>query len=327
MDPALYKEVKVRRGLTYRYYYSPADTGKPTLFFIHGFPSSSFEWTRQVAHFKPKGYGLLIPDCLGAGGTSKPSDYHDFRWKLQAEDLIDVLDAESPVIGIGHDWGSMLLSALAQHHQDRFTAFAWIALSYLAPGREPFDFERSLDALKEQVGSEVFGYQAFFNRPDAHTKCEQHIDSFIQLVYPATPETWIEGMCPRGKAQEWIEGDKQPGRAPWISDQEYATIRSTLLQNGLQSAMNFYKAYIADISLEDNKALSEEQGRIKIPALFVATMRDYVCRADFGKAVMRQWAPHTDVIELNTGHWAQYEATAELNDALEKWVNKVVVKS
>ena len=107
MDASKYRACTTRRGYTYGYYHAPpASPEKPTLLFIHGFPSSSFEWTPQVAHFKPKGYGLLVPDCLGAGGTSKPSDYHDFRWKLQAEDLIDVLDAESPatVIGIGHDW-------------------------------------------------------------------------------------------------------------------------------------------------------------------------------------------------------------------------------
>ncbi len=106
MDPAKYKDVKVKRGLIYHYYYSPAAPGKPTLFFIHGFPSTSFDWHRQVAHFEPKGYGLIVPDTLGYGGTSKPQDPAAFRWKLQAQDLIDVLDAENPdtVIGIGHDW-------------------------------------------------------------------------------------------------------------------------------------------------------------------------------------------------------------------------------
>lgn len=106
MDPAKYQDVKVTRGLTYHYYHSPAAPDKPTLLFIHGFPSSSFDWHRQVAYFEPKGYGLIVPDTLGYGGTSKPQEPEAFRWKLQAQDLIDVLDAEKPatVIGIGHDW-------------------------------------------------------------------------------------------------------------------------------------------------------------------------------------------------------------------------------
>ena len=43
------------------------------------------------------------------------------------------------------------------------------------------------------------------------------LDSFIQLVYPPTPETWVEWFCPFGKAQEWVEGNNLPGRAPWMT--------------------------------------------------------------------------------------------------------------
>ena len=106
MDTSKFKTCTVRRGHTYRYYVSPAAPGRPTLFFIHGFPSSSLDWARQVAYFEPKGFGIIVPDCLGYGGTSKPVNQEEFRWKLLADDLIDILDVEKPevVIGIGHDW-------------------------------------------------------------------------------------------------------------------------------------------------------------------------------------------------------------------------------
>ena len=106
MDPTGFKDVKVRRGYTYHYYYSPASAGKPTLLLIHGFPSNSVDWARQVAYFKPKGYGLVVPDCLGYDGTSKPTDREAFRHKLLAQDFVDILDAEGleTVIGVGHDW-------------------------------------------------------------------------------------------------------------------------------------------------------------------------------------------------------------------------------
>ena len=42
MYSKLYKDLKVSRGLTYHYHYSPAATSSPTLLFLHGFPSSSF---------------------------------------------------------------------------------------------------------------------------------------------------------------------------------------------------------------------------------------------------------------------------------------------
>ena len=106
MDPTKFKDLQVKRGYTYHYYSSPAAPGKPTLYLVHGFPSTSSDWSRQVAHLQPLGYGIVVPDCLGYGGTSKPTDYKEYRHKLIAQDLVDILDAEGlqSVIGIGHDW-------------------------------------------------------------------------------------------------------------------------------------------------------------------------------------------------------------------------------
>ena len=106
MDTSLYKDVKVSRGFNYHYYFSPPVSDKPTLLFLHGFPSTLQDWARQIRYFQPKGYGILAPDMLGAGGTSKPLDSKSFRMKLLAADVIELLDAEGleKVVGIGHDW-------------------------------------------------------------------------------------------------------------------------------------------------------------------------------------------------------------------------------
>ena len=106
MDNALYKQTTVRRGHVYRYYASPATPGMPTLLFLHGYPSTSYDWHRQVEYFQPLGYGILAPDCLGAGGTAKPLDDKEYRQTAMAEDIVDILKAEGvdKVVGISHDW-------------------------------------------------------------------------------------------------------------------------------------------------------------------------------------------------------------------------------
>lgn len=106
MDTSFYKQLRVLRGLDYHYYYSPPVSGKPTLLFVHGFPSSSQAWHRQIQHFQPRGYGILAPDILGAGRSSRPLDPKAFRMNLLATDVIEILDAEDvgKVIGVGHDW-------------------------------------------------------------------------------------------------------------------------------------------------------------------------------------------------------------------------------
>ena len=95
------------RGLNYRYYFSPATSSKPTLLFVHGFPSFSAHWINQITFFEKEGFGLVVPDMLGYGGSSIPQEPEAYVHALQAKDLIDILDVEqlgSNVIAIGHDW-------------------------------------------------------------------------------------------------------------------------------------------------------------------------------------------------------------------------------
>jgi len=106
MDPSLYKFHTVSRDLTYHYYYRPSVVGKTTLLFLHGFPASSYDWRRQIIHFQSQGYGILAPDLLGYGKSSKPEDRTLFRMNDMAGDIVSILDAEGleSVIGISHDW-------------------------------------------------------------------------------------------------------------------------------------------------------------------------------------------------------------------------------
>ena len=59
-----------------------------------------------MSFFKDKGFGLLVPDMLGYGGTDKPQDPTSYKQSDMATDLIDILNAETvdKVIAIGHDW-------------------------------------------------------------------------------------------------------------------------------------------------------------------------------------------------------------------------------
>ena len=106
MDPSNYHTHKVSRGFTYNYYYTPANDGKLTLLFLHGFPSTSYDWHKQVPHFAALGYGVLVPDLLGSGATSKPMNSKDFKLCDIAKDVVDILDhlGLAKVVGVGQDW-------------------------------------------------------------------------------------------------------------------------------------------------------------------------------------------------------------------------------
>lgn len=106
MDPSLYKQHTTTRGLKYNYFAAPGDAFKPTLLFVHGFPSTSHDWRLQVAFFKNAGYPIIVPDLLGYGSTDKPADSALYRYSAMCADIVEILDLEGArdVIAIGHDW-------------------------------------------------------------------------------------------------------------------------------------------------------------------------------------------------------------------------------
>ena len=102
----LYKITTTTRGFTYNYLCVKPRHDKPTLLFMHGFPDTSHGWYHQIDHFRSKGYGLIVPDMLGYGGTEKPADPAAFLHTAIAQDIIDILDEEgvSKAYAIAHDW-------------------------------------------------------------------------------------------------------------------------------------------------------------------------------------------------------------------------------
>ncbi|CDO74919.1 hypothetical protein BN946_scf184927.g3 [Trametes cinnabarina] len=188
MDQSLYNNTTTARGLTYHYYYSSTAPEKPTLLFPHGFPSSSYDWHRQVRYFQAKGYGTIVPDVLGAGGTSKPENVNAFCFVDIARDIVDVLDAVGvdKVIGVGHDWGSTVLSRLANLFSSRFDGFAWISTSYYPPSMGFHDIDEVISRLRAQTRSDHLGYWKHFLLDNAYEKCEQNVSFTHHLMLPMT---------------------------------------------------------------------------------------------------------------------------------------------
>ncbi|KAI0656557.1 alpha/beta-hydrolase [Cubamyces menziesii] len=329
MDTALYKDKKVSRGFTYHYFYHPATLGQPTLLILHGFPSSSYGWHRQVEYFRPKGYGLLIPDLLGAGDTEKPEDPQAFRMALIARDLIDLLDAEGldKVVGIGHDWGSVVLSRTANLFQDRFHAFIWNVVAYSPPSHQRMDINAAIARLQSLTGNARYGYWKWYNEDDAYEICDKNIDAFVQLAYPESPEIWLEWLTPPGKAKQWTEENRQLGLPSWLTQDEYNKFRDTLAKGGLKSYLNYYKVAVRSLNYEDDQKIAQDAWVIQKPTLFVAAKYDAVATPAMGKANIEKYVPQAKIVELECGHWVQLEQTERLNEVWEKWIEGLGLRS
>jgi soluble epoxide hydrolase/lipid-phosphate phosphatase len=155
-------------GHTYAYiHFPPSNRTKPTLLFLHGFPSTSYDWRFQILHFRSLGYGILAPDLLGYGGTDRPTDVKCYLGSEMSKEIVAILDHEGlgpkgergsgGVVAIAHDWGTYLLSQLASRYQARFEKFVFMSVPYTIPGRK----------TKERFGYEILGYFLFLSAPRA----------------------------------------------------------------------------------------------------------------------------------------------------------------
>ena len=113
MNVRSYKDILTKSGHIYHTFFSPPDI-LPTILFVHGFPSTAYDWRHQVAFFIAAGYGVIAPDLLGHGGSSKPSQIAHYAPSKITADLIDVIDHcdVDEVVVVGHDW---CVRSSAQH--------------------------------------------------------------------------------------------------------------------------------------------------------------------------------------------------------------------
>jgi len=306
-----------QRSFVYSYHYNPSAIGKPTILFLHGFPSTHRDWASQINYFSSKGYGVIAPDLLGYGDTSAPDDVQQYKLSDMAQDIIDILNDLNvdKVIGVGHDWGSLLLSRLLNVQVGRFKGAALLAVGY-APPHPNFDYKATNAMLKSLIGYDVFGYWEFFAADDAPALSEKNIDSLYSLVFPDDPTIWKTELVPFGKAREWVEQNKQLPRAHfWTAEQQEAH-KQALLKKGLRGPFNWYKGRINGMNDTSEIAIPVEAYQISIPIFFGGALKDVLCFPNINEAMMGKTCSNLVSKNFDACHWIMLEVPGELNEAL-----------
>lgn len=321
MDPNSYKDIKTSRGLNYHYYFSPATGNKPTLALLHGFPSTSYDWRFQVAFFKERGYGLIVPDMLGYGGTAKPTDPVEYKASLITKDIIDILDAENidRVIAIGHDWGSRITSRLVQYYPDRIIAIGLLAVGYQEPTVE-FDYEKILAFFKEKVGHEIFGYWEFFCQDDAPKLVEENFEKFFNLLFPEDPKQWITDFFPPGALKAYLTSKPSAPPPSWLTEEEKQIQSEALRKGGLAAPACWYKVMLSGATVEDDKGIPVDRYKTDKPVFFGAALEDYVAIAAVNILRTKSMCENLTVKEFQANHWVQLQLPNEVNKELAAWL-------
>ncbi|KAJ6063574.1 Alpha beta hydrolase fold protein [Penicillium canescens] len=319
------KAFTTSRSLTYTYYDSasanPLSADEPTLLFLHGFPDSAYLWHQVVSHLRSLPHRKLVPDLLGFGGTSKPSDPALFRSSGIVSDLVEILAAEGvqKIVVIGHDWGSMLAQRFWLFKPELCVGVGMLNVAYQPPMR-PFDLAAMNAEFESKTGYPLYAYWELFLADDGALVVDKHLDRFWAVMH-GDREHWMRDIfCVRNAMRRFLESDEK------IELKEYANpgngwkeewLKSVQEGGGLASAMGAYKAMAYNLDLDVEKTLPAERAQITVPAFFLGCSGDEVCLpALIEQSKDSGLLPDLTVKVIDSGHWSPMEKPDEVGKAL-----------
>ncbi|KAJ7630250.1 alpha/beta-hydrolase [Roridomyces roridus] len=328
------KTIVTKRSLTYSYLFAAPRDAKPTLFFAHGFPSTGQLWRRQVEFFGSRGYGLIVPDMLGYGGTSKPTDPAVYIGSGLAADVVDILDKEgvSTVITVAHDWGTHVVSRLINYHPERVSASIFLAVGYIPPIPKGRDIITNSKKVAELVGYDIFAYMRWFVTEEAARLIDgvedgqDRIDSFINLLYPEKPELWRDtNMCVDGGAREWIVKNRRTALPAWMTPEDFEYHRKQLKEGGLSAPLCWYKMLQTKETAEDDAKVLDT--KLTNPMLYIPFLCDCICRRESAAATYNDPSKVTGKVTVKelpeADHWGVESHGEEINGWILEWLGEL----
>ncbi|KAH6663477.1 Alpha/Beta hydrolase protein [Halenospora varia] len=326
MDTPL-KSFTTSRSLTYTYLHIPSSTTisprLPTILFLHGFPSSIHDYSSQIEHFSSKGYGIVAPELLGYSGSSKPKEIEAYSGKGMSRDVYELVRSlgleDGEVLGVGHDWGSFLLSRLQNYYPALFSKLVFLDVGYSAPGNNlTVEKIKFIDGMvKQHLGYSVFGYFLFFDEEGAGELLNENVDSALTLFHSKDYDIMKKYMGAEGGAREWFENKMTTPTPSYLTEEDKAQFQKQFSSEpGFTAALNWYRAQLHDANADDEAALPAEAAKIKQPVLLIGGDNPITASADFPKS-MKESCEDLRVEIWGVGHWIMMEEREKCNRTLE----------
>ncbi|KAK0701896.1 Alpha/Beta hydrolase protein [Lasiosphaeria miniovina] len=317
--PQLAKKVTLSDGTTYGYVHVLAGPSKPTFLLIHGAPSSSYVWHHQIESLQKAGFGVVAPDLLGYGDSDRPAEVERYQISAGAAQIAElvrtVVDANTKVIGVGHDLGSPILSHVYVRNKHLFSGLVFIAVGFvIVDAKMDPDFMNT--ASRQLLGYSTSGYLRVFVAPGTDALVEKHDAAFDSLMYCADPAAWKEHLGAEGGLEKFLDEGKPLPVASWISPAELA-MHNLILKGSYTGVFNWYQAaYLVDPPAAD-RALTAEDKKVTVPTLLVVTGKDYAVIPEAQVQLTQAVAEDLTVERLDVGHWAMLEVKDRVGQLLE----------
>lgn len=293
----------------------------PPILCVHGWPELPHSWRHQVEHFTRRGFSVAALDVRGYGASSSPPEVERYTLTELAADVAAVARAlGDQVILFGHDWGAPIAWHAAIRHPEVVRAVAGLSVPFTPPGPV------SLLDLFDQVYAGRFFYMLSFQAPGVvEAEFEADVRTALRRVYHAGSAAATVSLLPDGPRDATLLSllpDPPAGPLGFMSDGDLDHYVSVFERSGFRGAFNRYRA----VALDPVATADIAGATVDRPACFVGGEHDLVRSMVPGLDLFADaGAGCTDfrgtTIVAGAGHWVQQEAPAEVNAALDVFVD------
>jgi pimeloyl-ACP methyl ester carboxylesterase len=294
----------------------------PTVVFAHGFPELSYSWRHQLPALADAGFRAVAPDMRGYGRTSRPEAIEDYDIVHLTDDLVGLLDdlGEEQAVFVGHDWGSMVVGALARLHPERVAGVVAMSVPFLPRG------PMAPIPLMRMAFGDSFFYMLYFQEPgvadadlgaDAATTMRRMLAG---LTVPDGETLDTSGLsAPDGTG--FVDRIPEPKALPhWLSQGELDHYSAEFARTGFTGGINWYR------NLDRNWEITPQLdgAKVTMPSLFVGGRLDPVLlMTPLGIQDEVVTDHRGDVLVDGAGHWVQQEAPGAVNGALLTFLHEL----
>ncbi|KAL4938562.1 hypothetical protein BDV06DRAFT_231693 [Aspergillus oleicola] len=335
-DPRVERKfISVEEDITYHYMLAkPNGEPKAAVLLLHGWPDLAMGWRYQVPYLLSLNLKVIVPDMLGYGQTSSPTDIEKYSLKRMSGHLAQLIRAETDseeqeqVLLGGHDWGAYLAYRLAMYYPNLIRGIFTFCIPFYPP--EPV--ASSLEGVVR--GNSRLRYMLQLASPDAEeivSRSPGHLAGFLRSLFGGVTSEgkpgFEIGVGVLEDRVEWVKESPLVGRDMMdLYVQEYT-------RNGINGPMNWYRTRDINAAEEVFLALaaSQSQGQeqsafeLPMPAMIVMAGRDEALppslldgqERHFPKGLLKKVIPESS-------HWVLIQCPEEVNQFIKEFVEGVL---
>ena len=281
--------------------------GKPIVL-CHGWPEHAFSWRHQIDPLVAAGYHVIVPNQRGYGQSTAPDAVTDYDIAHLTGDLAGLLDhyGYDNAIFVGHDWGAIVVWAMAVLQRERVSSVINLSVPYLARGDRDW-----VSVWSDFLGDDF--YIVHFNRfPGvADAKFGEHTRQLLNNLYRTNQWQHPAPEMPPGMPLLHLAERPEPVGDPIMSDAELDVFVQGFERNTFTPGINWYRNFARNWEI-----LGQVEERVTQPSLMIHGDYDIVPQSEnLGEIVA-----DLEVLSLPCGHWIQQEMPEETNRAMLDWL-------